>query len=145
MTTIQLGSSRLGTTQFASSRLVGGTVVGGTVAGGTVAGDASRLRVTTRGRRVLTVLIVVPLLAVIAAFALNGGGATASNETVPLTYVSVQQGESLWQLAQQIAPSVDPRDVISDILTLNALDNSQVVAGQRLAIPSQYATDAAGN
>lgn len=135
MTTIQLGSSRLGTTQFASSRLVGGTV----------AGDASRLRMTTRGRRVLTVLIVVPLLAVIAAFALNGGGATASNETVPLTYVSVQQGESLWQLAQQIAPSVDPRDVISDILTLNALDNSQVVAGQRLAIPSQYATDAAGN
>ena len=97
-----------------------------------------RLRMTLRGRRVLMTLICVPLVAVALAVALNGGQATATNETVPLTFVSVEQGQSLWQLAEQIAPTADPRDVIADILKLNALATSQVAAGQRIAIPQQY-------
>jgi LysM repeat protein len=100
--------------------------------------SAPRLRMTVRGRRVLTAFIVVPLLIAIATLALNGGKATASSDSVAPTYVSVQQGESLWQLAEQIAPTTDPRDVVADILSLNGLDSSQIVAGQRLAIPGQY-------
>jgi LysM repeat protein len=103
-----------------------------------------RLRMTARGRRVLMTLVVVPLLVIVALLALNGGLATASNEAVTQTYVSVQQGESLWQLAEQVAPKADPRDVIADIVSLNGLASSDVVAGQRLAIPAQYVTDAAG-
>jgi LysM repeat protein len=103
-----------------------------------------RLRMTARGRRVLLALVVVPLLVVVAFLALNGGSATASNDAVATTYVSVQQGESLWQLAQQVAPKADPRNVIADIVSLNGLASSDVVAGQRLAIPVQYAPGTVG-
>jgi LysM repeat protein len=98
------------------------------------------LRMTARGRRVLLAIVVVPLLIVIAVLALNSGWATASSAPTSLAYVSVQQGESLWQLAEELAPSADPRDVISDIQTLNRLDSVAVVPGQRLAIPAQYLT-----
>ena len=111
---------------------------------GTTRTATPRLRMTVRGRRVLMALIVVPMLVAIAAFALNSGKASASSESVSLSYVSVQQGESLWQLATSIAPNSDPRDVIADIESLNHLDSSNIVAGQRLAIPGRYVTDAAG-
>jgi hypothetical protein len=50
--------------------------------------------------------------------------------------VSVAAGESLWQLAESIAPSVDPRVVIDDIVEINQLESTAVVPGQQLAVPS---------
>lgn len=105
-----------------------------------VAGFApSHLRLTKRGRVVLTLLITVPLV-IAALFALvNGGGAAASNSAgSTLQYVTVQSGETLWQLAGEIAPSADPREVASDIVHLNNLSSSDIQAGERLAIPAEY-------
>ncbi|MES2169419.1 MAG: LysM peptidoglycan-binding domain-containing protein [Actinomycetota bacterium] len=105
-----------------------------------VAGYApSHLRLTRRGRVVFTLLIAVPLV-VAALFALvNSGGAAASNETgSSLHYVTVQSGETLWQLAGEIAPAADPREVASEIVHLNNLSGSDIQAGERLAIPAQY-------
>jgi hypothetical protein len=98
------------------------------------------LRITKRGRLVLTLLLVVPL-AIAGFFAvLNGGGAAASNGTgAAIQYVTVQSGETLWQLAGEIAPSADPREVVSQIVHLNGLSSSDIQAGERLAIPSAYA------
>ena len=61
---------------------------------------APRLRLTQRGRGVLTFLAATPLVIAAFVFALNGGGATASLEgsTVPFEYVTVESGQSLWQL-----------------------------------------------
>jgi hypothetical protein len=79
---------------------------------------------------------------VIAAFALsiNGGGATASLDGSDLAFelVTVQAGESLWQLAEQIAPMSDPRDVIHEVMKLNGLESAEIYAGQELAIPAEY-------
>jgi LysM repeat protein len=101
----------------------------------------ARLRITRRGYAVLTFLVALPL--VIAAFAIttSGGGAAATGvaSNVSFSYVTVQSGDTLWQIAGEIAPSSDPRDVISDIVHLNQLSTSDVQPGQRLAIPSQYA------
>lgn len=100
----------------------------------------TRLRLTKRGRRVLIALVVVPII--IAAFfsALNGGGADATNTAVSdsSVYVTVQYGESLWQIAERIAPNSDPRDVIAELQSYNHI-SSQVEPGQRIAIPAQYA------
>ena len=99
----------------------------------------TRLRMTTRGRRVLIALIVLPL--VIAAFfaALNGGQAGASNTAVSdsSTYITVHSGESLWQIAERVAPSADPRDVVDALVSYNHL-SGDIQAGQRLAIPAEY-------
>jgi LysM domain len=101
----------------------------------------SHLRLTRRGRIVVTTLASIPLVIAAIAFALNGGGASASQHgsSVAQTYVTVDAGQSLWQLAKSIAPHSDPRDVISDILSLNGLDSGEVFPGQQLAIPAQYA------
>ena len=99
-----------------------------------------RLRITRRGRRLLVLVVTFPLVVSAMAFALNGGIAAATNvaSSVSLPYVTVEAGQSLWQVAGQIAPSADPRDVISDLVHLNQLSGTDVQAGQRLAIPAQY-------
>ena len=103
-------------------------------------GSLPHLRLTRRGRRVLVFLIAFPLVAAALAFALNGGMAAATNEVsaTSLHYVTVEPGQSLWQLAQEVAPSADPRQVISDVVHLNQLPSTDIQAGQRLAIPAQY-------
>ena len=99
-----------------------------------------RLRLTKRGRAVLTTLAATPLVIAAFLFALNGGGATASLEgsDVAFQYVTVETGQSLWQLAEQLAPQADPREVIADIMQLNQLRSPDVYAGEQLAIPAEY-------
>ena len=102
--------------------------------------SASHLRLTTRGRVVLAALVALPFLIAGGLAALGGGSATASNESSSSTfeYVQVASGQSLWELAESIAPEADPRDVVSDIVHLNQLTSADVQPGQRLAVPEQY-------
>jgi hypothetical protein len=105
------------------------------------AGVHTRLRLTRRGRIVLTSLASIPIVVGALFFALNGGGAAASGDqaTVQFQHVTVQSGQSLWSIAEKVAPSADPRNVIADIISLNQLDSAVVSPGQRIAIPAQYA------
>jgi nucleoid-associated protein YgaU len=101
----------------------------------------THIHLTRRGRVVLTTLAAVPLIVAAAAFALNGGGALASNGGGPaasFSHVTVSSGQSLWQIAERVAPSADPREVVAAIVDLNQLQTSMVMPGQRLAIPAEY-------
>ena len=53
-------------------------------------------------------------------------------------YVTIQSGQSLWQLAESVAPTSDPRDVIAEIVSLNQLPSENVQPGQRLALPTRF-------
>lgn len=98
-----------------------------------------RLRLTRRGRTVLMLLLAVPLALWLAFSVLNGGGATAGLEPgAPVPVVVVQPGESLWSLAERIAPASDPRDVIDAIVSYNHLPSADVMAGQSLGVPAPY-------
>ena len=99
-----------------------------------------RMHLTRRGRVVFTTLAAVPLVAGALVFGLNSGGAAAGSSGAGsmFDYVTVQSGESLWQLAETIAPNADPRDVIADIVSLNQLGSTDIEPGQRLAIPAKY-------
>ncbi|MCX7521314.1 LysM peptidoglycan-binding domain-containing protein [Microbacterium sp. STN6] len=100
----------------------------------------TRLHLTRRGRVVLTALVSVPLVAAALFFSLNGGGALAAGGSqAHFTYATVQNGDSLWNIAERIAPSSDPREVIADIVSLNQLSSTVVSPGQRIAIPLEYA------
>jgi hypothetical protein len=105
---------------------------------------ASHLKLTKRGRRVFMTLAALPLVVAAFLFAINGGAASASLESsvqpgVEYTYVTVSAGESLWAIAEDVAPAADPRDVIADILAFNGMSTAELVPGQRLALPAQYA------
>ncbi|MGN6324876.1 LysM peptidoglycan-binding domain-containing protein [Pseudolysinimonas sp.] len=100
-----------------------------------------RLRITPRGRAVLTLVVAVPLAlaAIVGGIgAVKADGSDAAR-TGHYSYTTVTAGESLWQVAQEIAPKADPRDVVADISSLNGLDSGVIQPGQRLAIPPQYA------
>jgi hypothetical protein len=104
---------------------------------------ASRLRITPRGRMVLAVMALAPVVAVVVALsavpaAASSASADVGSSSSSFSYVTVQAGESLWSVAERIAPAADPREVITDIQTLNGLEDSAVSAGQSLAVPSHY-------
>ncbi len=105
------------------------------------AAPTARLRLTRRGRVVLSALASLPLLAALVAFAAFGAStavATGSQSSTQFEYVTVQGGQDLWSIAETVAPSADPRDVIAEIVTLNQLQSSTVQPGQRLALPLKY-------
>jgi hypothetical protein len=106
------------------------------------AAPRTHLRLTRRGRVVLTTLAALPLVLGSVAVAVNGGVAaaegTSSVGATAFEYITVESGQSLWELAQSIAPKQDPRDVIADIVNLNQLASDAVQPGQRLALPAAY-------
>lgn len=104
----------------------------------TATSAAPRVRLTRRGRAVLVLLLAALLLTVFslgqrdtqAAAVGAGSGASAPTETI------VQPGESLWSVAQRIAPDNDPREVIAQIRRLNDLETSDLLIGQHLLLPT---------
>lgn len=100
------------------------------------AAPTPRLRITKRGRRVLAALVALPIVIAAFSFALNSGGATATDSALSndFSYVTIASGQSLWQLAAQVAPNRDPRDVVDAIVALNHLQG-EIQPGQRIALP----------
>ncbi|BDZ50176.1 hypothetical protein GCM10025867_24170 [Frondihabitans sucicola] len=102
--------------------------------------EHAHLHITRRGRVVLTAAVVVAVLATVLGFVLSGGGAVATSTSghVQFQHVTVSAGETLWGVAEDVAPNADPRDVIADIQQLNNLGSTEVMPGQSLAIPTKY-------
>jgi LysM repeat protein len=96
-------------------------------------------RLTRRGRLAvsLTVLLAGVALVLAAAVALgasvvatDGGG-----EPVPVRTVTVQPGQSLWDIAAASGTSPDVRDTMYDITQLNHLGSAELQVGQTLYVP----------
>lgn len=103
----------------------------------------TRLRLTLRGRRLLAVIASLPAVAVLAFAILSGGSALASRDAgapaASFESVTVSFGDTLWSIAEEVAPGADPRDVVADISRLNALSGGAIEIGQKLSIPAEYA------
>ena len=99
----------------------------------------TRLRLTRRGRVVFTSLAALPLIVWAFVMVLGAGDAAAqsgaASSAVSFEYVTVDRGDSLWGIAESIAPDADPRVIIDEIIRLNGLDGATVEPGQRLALP----------
>lgn len=124
------------------------TVARPSVAHGERAGDGrpapgagpvpTHLRLTRRGRIVFTVLAAIPLVVWALIVVLGSGGAAADvSSTAPSSfeYVTIGQGDSLWAIAESLAPEGDPRELVDEIIRLNGLADAVVEPGQRLALP----------
>jgi hypothetical protein len=108
-------------------------------AGSRPAGPVAPLRLTRRGRRVLRggVVVLVLVLMTVAGLALARGARAADGPApgvVIATHV-VLPGETLWGIAQRVAPDDDPRDTVARIVEFNAMTSPGVQAGQRIALP----------
>jgi hypothetical protein len=97
------------------------------------------VRLTRRGRLVLRLgVLVLALLAalVLAVVMTRPASAGAQPHAVQARYHVVLPGETLWSIVGEIAPTADRRDVVAEIVELNALPGSGVEAGRRIALPS---------
>ncbi len=114
----------------------------GITAPGSASLPATRLRLTARGRRVITAAAALPAVVALSVAIISGGSALASKDAgAPagsFETVTVSSGDSLWSIAEEVAPTADPRDVVDAIARLNGLDGVAISAGQRLAIPAEY-------
>jgi len=150
-------STALGMTAFGGTTVIGTNTIGTNGTNSDRAGidthsGRTRVHLTRRGRVVFTTLAAIPIAAVALALALNGGIAAAEGANIgahlgantvagvatAFDYVTIRSGQSLWQLAETIAPTSDPRDVIAEIVSLNQLPSENVQPGQRLALPNTF-------
>ena len=93
----------------------------------------SGLKLTVRGRRVVALLALLPI---VLAFLLIGTKSAQAETATPTTSViKVEAGQSLWDVAVAVAPNEDPRATIWTIKALNGLSTSEVQAGQGLIVP----------
>ena len=93
------------------------------------------LRLTRRGRVVVTLLLLVVVL---VGFTMFSGYSAATREvgTQPETRtVVVDQGDTLWAIAGAAAGDRDVREVVHEIEKLNSLTGPELVEGQELAVP----------
>ena len=93
----------------------------------------SGLKLTVRGRRVVALLALLPI--VVAFFLMSTRAAQADQSGPSTAVIKVEAGQSLWDVAVAIAPNEDPRSTIWTIKALNGLETSEVQAGQGLIVP----------
>lgn len=65
------------------------------------------------------------------------GGAVANSESssVQYDYVTIEAGQTLWDLAEDVAPNQNPQDWMQDLVNLNGLTSTDLQPGQRIALP----------
>lgn len=104
-------------------------------AGKAQAQNSAPMQLTVRGRRVVALLALIPIVAAMVVF---GGRVAQANSVAPaMTTVVVQPGQSLWDVAESVDPSADPRAVILEIQQLNGLSSADVSVGQQLVVPAK--------
>lgn len=81
-----------------------------------------------RALSILTLAFGLSLVGITGSLAGNQAGAT-------LEFVTIQPGDSLWDLAADYSAGEDPRDWIARVVQLNALDSIELTPGQQIALP----------
>ncbi len=96
-------------------------------------------RTSPEVRRRRTLVAVIGLALIALALPLSGTGGrshatgSASVEIGAKTVYTVQQGDSLWSIAERVQPTADPRPLVAELAKETGSDS--VVPGERIAIP----------
>jgi hypothetical protein len=93
------------------------------------------VRLTRRGRLVLTMLFLGALLVAFTVFGATSAATGEAGEPVPTRTVMVGEGDTLWGIASSVAEPGEVREMVHRIQELNALPGSGVNVGQELAVP----------
>ena len=93
------------------------------------------VRLTRRGRLVLTLLMLAGVLAALTLFSGHSAASGEAGAVEPTRSVVVGEGDTLWGLAAESAEPGEIREVVHQIQKLNSLPGPTLVEGQVLAIP----------
>jgi LysM repeat protein len=90
---------------------------------------------TARGRAAVVAALVLLLLAAFSLGRTGAEGSTSAPAQAQVQEATVMPGETLWAVAQRLAPGQDPRPVVDQIRRLNGLTSADLQAGQQLLLP----------
>jgi LysM repeat protein len=79
-------------------------------------------------------ILAVAAVAVTGFVTGQAAGASGS-KAVSSEHYSVHQGDTLWSIADTVAPSQDPREYVALLVELNRLDSASLKPGQDLILP----------
>ncbi|MGQ2911099.1 LysM peptidoglycan-binding domain-containing protein [Aeromicrobium sp.] len=98
--------------------------------------EPAAVRLTRRGRLVLLLAVIAALAVTVVALG-SSTVATSDAGAVPATtVVTVQEGQTLWQIAADANPEGDVRDTVDDIMRMNSLPSAGALQlGSDLAVP----------
>ncbi len=85
-----------------------------------------------RRRRIVTVVLALGfvVLAARAGSALGGSPLTTPGRRPTIEHITVRPGDSLWSIAQRIAPGKDPRPVVDELAA--ARHGAPLIAGETI-------------
>jgi LysM repeat protein len=92
---------------------------------------APRVRLTRRGVHAVVAAVAVLAVGLVALARLSVPAASPSARPAPATIV-VQPGDTLWHIADQVAPDRDPLAEIDELRRLNSLGGNDLHPGQVL-------------
>jgi nucleoid-associated protein YgaU len=92
----------------------------------------STLRLTRRGR---LVVLGVGLAAVLGVGFVAATGSLANDKPEPTRVVTVQPGQTLWDLAAGVSDGGDVRATMTHLEAINHLDSTTLQVGQTLRVP----------
>lgn len=95
------------------------------------------VRLTRRGRLVLTLVFLGLVLAALTFYGSTSAASDEAGEPIPTRTVTVQEGDTLWEIASTVATPGEVRVMIHHIEELNALSGASLSVGQELAIPAE--------
>lgn len=94
----------------------------------------SAIRLTRRGRVVVFASAVVMAAGFMTFVGDLAGASNTGGEAATGSYV-VAPTDSLWSIAQQVAPGADTRETVERIKDLNGMRSAVVFTGQELVVP----------
>ncbi|WP_116948401.1 LysM peptidoglycan-binding domain-containing protein [Jiangella endophytica] len=94
-------------------------------------------RLTRRGRVVVGLAWLLLIVAGALAFVRPWDGGAPAGAAATTTTVEVRGGDTLWELATDVAPSADPRETVAAIIQLNGLSSAgDIRPGDLIQVPS---------
>jgi hypothetical protein len=92
----------------------------------------SSLRLTRRGR---LVVFGASLAAVLGLGFLAASGSLANDKPEPTRVITVQPGQTLWDISSQVSSGGDVRSTMAHVEAINHLDSTTLQVGQHLRVP----------
>jgi hypothetical protein len=96
------------------------------------AAAAPPLRLTRRGLVVVAGLVALLAAGVVGLAALSAPPAPAAPAAPVPAVVTVHAGDTLWSIAEKVAPGADPRAEVADLQRRNGLSAAALRPGQLL-------------
>jgi LysM repeat protein len=101
------------------------------------AAPVASLRLTRRGRVLITLVLLVVAAAAVLLLRAPATASTGTTSHAPVARsVTVAPGQTLWEIARDARPGVDPRDTVDRIMEMNGLSSASVQAGRQLFVPA---------